>query len=142
VVCAACANGVAARTPDVRGRADASVAMPGFAERTEDWMAAFDCFVSPARAEPFGLVLLEAMQAGLPILATATEGARHLARSIGTPLVALSDVPSLARALTAVRAQRPPRRHYAMDAFRVEAKTAELEAYYGAVRARLGLPDR
>jgi glycosyltransferase involved in cell wall biosynthesis len=126
---------------DVRRRADPGVAMPGFAERTEDWMAAFDCFVSPARAEPFGLVLLEAMQAGLPILATATDGARHLAASIGTPLVPLEDVPALARALAAVHAQRPGRRRYAMEGFRVEAKAAELETYYRAARQRLGLSD-
>ena len=46
----------------------------GFAEKPQDWFAAFDVFVSSAREESFGLVMLEAAAAGLPIIATATEG--------------------------------------------------------------------
>ncbi|WP_407352978.1 glycosyltransferase [Luteimonas sp. R10] len=119
----------------LRERAGPEVAMPGFVDRPEDWLAAFDCFVSPAREEPFGLVLLEAMQAGLPIVATATSGAVHLAPLIGAPLVPTEDVPALSRALAAVHAARPGRRHYDLDGHRVPAKAAELERYYARLRA-------
>jgi len=120
---------------DVRRQAPAGVAMPGFVEHTEDWMAAFDCFVSPARAEPFGLVFLEAMQAGLPILATATDGARHLSPLIDRPLVPLQDVAALSRALGAVLAQRPTRRDYPLDRFRVEDKVTLLNGWYRGLAA-------
>ncbi|MDH5821931.1 glycosyltransferase [Luteimonas sp. RD2P54] len=120
----------------LRRRAEADVAMPGFVARPEDWMAAFDCFVSPAREEPFGLVLLEAMQSGLPVLATATAGASHLGGLIGRPLLPPGDGAALAQALSRVAAERPPRRDYPLDGYRVEAKAEEVERYYLALRAR------
>lgn len=119
----------------LRARAPADVAMPGFVERPEDWLAAFDCFVSAAREEPFGLVLLEAMQARLPVLATATGGARHMAALIGSPLLPPGDAGALAEALTKTCAQRPPRRDYPLQAYRVQAKAAQLEGFYRQVCA-------
>ncbi len=124
----------------LRARAPAGVSLVGFAARPQDWMAAFDGYVSPAREEPFGLVLLEAMEAGLPVLATATTGARHLASLIAQPLLPIDDIDALASALAAMHAARPPRRAYALDAYRVEAKAAELEAYCQAVCSRLASP--
>ncbi|WP_147653524.1 glycosyltransferase [Vulcaniibacterium gelatinicum] len=114
------------------------IVLPGFVERPQDWLAAYDAFVSAARDEPFGLVLLEAMQAGLPIVATASQGARHLADAIGTPLVPLGDVEALARALHTLAAARPPRRAYPMQRFSLEARLAELEAFYRRELAALG----
>lgn len=123
----------------LRARAPGPVLMPGFVERPEDWLAAFDCFVSPSRSEPFGLVLLEAMQAGLPVVATATGGAQHLAARIGSPLVPPGDIGALAAALAAVPRTPGKRRAYPLDDLRVETKAAELEAFYTGVRRRLGL---
>ena len=123
----------------LRVQAPAAVAMPGFVERPEDWMQAFDCFVSAARSEPFGLVLLEAMQAGLPVLATATGGARHLAARLGGELVPPGDVDALAAALAAVPRQPGTRRTYDLAGLRVERKVAELDAFYTATRRRMGL---
>ena len=34
----------------------------------------FDLLVSPSRSEPFGLSIVEAMAAGVPVIATASEG--------------------------------------------------------------------
>ncbi len=114
----------------LRAQAPADVAMPGFVEKPEEWLAAFDGFVSAAREEPFGLVLLEAMQAGLPLLATATGGARHLSALIGTPLVPAGELEPLAAALEAMAATRPARRAYPLEGMRLEAKLQELDAFY------------
>lgn len=121
----------------LRGRAPERVLMPGFVERPEDWLAAFDCFVSPSRSEPFGLVLLEAMQAGLPVVSTATCGARHLAQRIGSELVPPDDAAALAAALAAAAGEPGVRRTYLLDDLRVEAKAEQLEAFYRATRRRL-----
>lgn len=121
----------------LRARAPEQVLMPGFVERPEDWLAAFDCFVSPSRSEPFGLVLLEAMQAGLPVVATATGGARHLAPRIGSELVPPDDAAALAGALVAAVGTPGRRCSYALDDLRVEPKAQQLEAFYAATRRRL-----
>lgn len=121
----------------VRGQAGAGVLMPGFAERPQDWLAAFDGFVSAARSEPFGLVLLEAMEAGLPILASATEGARHLAPQLPAPLLPIGDVEALATALRTMLAAGQRRIAYPMEEFRIEAKLAQVEAFYREGLARL-----
>jgi glycosyltransferase involved in cell wall biosynthesis len=123
----------------LRARAPAPVAMPGFVERPEDWLAAFDCFVSAARSEPFGLALLEAMQAGLPVVSTASGGARHLASRIGTELVPPDNAAALAAALSRVPLHPGQRRQYRLDDLRVAQKAVKLETFYHAARQRLGL---
>lgn len=127
----------------LRRSASERVLFTGFVERPQDWLATFDCFVSAARKEPFGLVLLEAMEAGLPILASATLGARHLADAIGTPLLPIGDIDALTAALTAALQQQAAapreRRSYPMHRFDLEAKRAQLEAFYQRELERLKL---
>jgi glycosyltransferase involved in cell wall biosynthesis len=127
----------------LRAQATDDVLMPGFTDAPQDWLAAFDLFVSAARTEPFGLVLLEAMQARLPIIATASEGARHLAELIGRPLVPVDDTDALAAALREEYEARRGRPAYALDRFRLDARLPDVEAFYRAGLARLhggGLP--
>ncbi len=48
--------------------------LPGFRNDALSFIASADLFALPSRAEPFGLVLLEAMALGLPVVATAAGG--------------------------------------------------------------------
>lgn len=119
----------------LRQRAPADIVMPGFAERPQDWMAAFDVFVSAARSEPFGLVFLEAMHSGLPLMTSDSEGAQNLAAEIGTPLLPRGDVGALAAALTQTAADRPPRKVYDLRRFDPDAQAARIETFYRQLAA-------
>jgi len=114
----------------LRQRGVPGVVLPGFCENPQDWLAAFDGFVSAARAESFGLVFLEAMAAGLPTIATQTQGAQHLRAALGARLIPLQDVDALAQALRDMHAQRPERQQHSMEPFSIEAKCQEIETFY------------
>ena len=55
-----------------------SIHFAGFVNDVPSLMAAADIFVLPADAEPFGLVLLEAMRAMLPVIACDAGGPREI----------------------------------------------------------------
>ncbi|HAI58867.1 MAG TPA: hypothetical protein DCM32_03210 [Xanthomonadaceae bacterium] len=117
----------------LRRRAPRGVHFVGFSTEPAGWLAAMDGFVSAARSEPFGLVFLEAMAAGLPILATDTEGGRHLGPRFGTPLVPTGDAPALAAGLRAFVGSGLERRAYAMGEFSIEAQRPRVEDFYRRV---------
>ena len=50
----------------------------GRREDVAEVLSCLDVFVSPSRAEGFGLAIVEAMAAGAPVVATATDGAREV----------------------------------------------------------------
>lgn len=54
------------------------ISMPGWREDVNTVLSSLTLFVSAARSEPFGLAIVEAMAAGLPIIATASEGASEI----------------------------------------------------------------
>lgn len=113
--------------------ADGSVLLPGFKQDARDYCQGFDVFVSASRREPFGLVILEAMDAGLPVICTRTSGAEAILA--GTPIdcVPTDDVEAMAAALRQAYAARPGHRHYDLSRFSVNARTAEIEALYASL---------
>jgi glycosyltransferase involved in cell wall biosynthesis len=59
-----------------------------------------DLFICPSRHEPLGNVILEAMAHQVPIIATATDGARHLLQHEESGLLTpVDDAPALAAAI-------------------------------------------
>ena len=114
----------------LRRAAGPQVVFPGFTDAPQNWLAAFDSFVSPARSEPYGLVLLEAMQAGLPVVATRTEGALHLAGTMHPDLVPIGDVAALAATLRETARLRPARRQYDLSGYSLPVRLDEFDAFY------------
>ena len=55
-----------------------SVTMPGWRDDMPELLSSLSLFVSAARSEPFGLAIVEAMAAGLPVVAAASEGASEI----------------------------------------------------------------
>ena len=114
----------------LRASAPAEIVMPGFVDCPQDWLSAFDGYVSAARSEPFGLVFLEAFAAGLPVLATASQGAQIFQSLIGRPLLPCNDATAMANALRDWVAERPARRDYDLSAFGCASQVAQIEAFY------------
>ena len=70
-----------------------------WAEDLPSLLAALDVYVSPSHSESFGIATLEAMAAGVAVVATATEGSRELLRD-DELLVPINDPVALARRIT------------------------------------------
>jgi glycosyltransferase involved in cell wall biosynthesis len=102
-------------------------------------LASLDVLVSASRSEAFGIVLAEAMASGLPVVATATEGAREIVEEGRTGLVVpVDDVDSLAAALSDLLGDEPRRRalgergrQTAAERFSLERMVADTERVYG-----------
>jgi glycosyltransferase involved in cell wall biosynthesis len=66
-------------------------------------LASLDLFVSTSRSEAFGMAMVEALACGVPVVATATEGARGIVEEGVTGLlVPVGDVASLATAVASL----------------------------------------
>lgn len=77
-----------------------TVEMPGWSDDMPSALASLTLFVSAARSEPFGLAIVEAMAAGLPIIATASEGAIEILKDgVTGKLVRVDDPHALAEAI-------------------------------------------
>jgi len=73
----------------------------GWVEDISELLPTFDLFVSPSRSEPFGLSIVEAMAAGVPVVATMSEGAQEIIEDHKTGcLVPIGDVEALAKAIS------------------------------------------
>ena len=82
-----------------------AVILPGRAGDVSAWLERAELFVHPCRWEGFGLVLLEAMLAGLPIVASEVSAVPEIVVDGETGLLVPPEAPdSLARAVTAVLA--------------------------------------
>ncbi len=107
-----------------------NVVFAGFHSNPQNCYAAFDAFVSAARVESFGLVFLEAMSAGLPILATASQGASYLQDCFSEPLVPVDDVQELAAAMKRLAARGKQRISYPMQRFSAPDRAQEIIDFY------------
>ncbi|HEX8353323.1 MAG TPA: glycosyltransferase, partial [Pyrinomonadaceae bacterium] len=66
-------------------------------------LASLDLFVSASRSEAFGVAMVEAQACGVPVVATATDGAREIVEEGVTGLlVPVGDVNSLASSIASL----------------------------------------
>ncbi|HEV3204423.1 MAG TPA: glycosyltransferase family 4 protein, partial [Gemmataceae bacterium] len=95
----------------VKGIPPNRVLLLGFQPHVEQWFQAFDIFVHAPRLEAFGLVVTEAMAAGLPVVATDIGGVPDQVRDGSTGfLVPPGDVYQLADAMERLIRDPPLRR--------------------------------
>jgi glycosyltransferase involved in cell wall biosynthesis len=95
---------------------------------------AFDVYVSAARFEPFGLTIVEAMDAGCPLIITRTDGPSEFLKDERVLWANLNDAESLARQLSSAR-QRI-RLRYDLKPFSPERAVREIESFYEDVSRR------
>ena len=113
----------------------------GWVEDVTALLPALDIFVSSSRVEPFGLVMVEAMAAGLPVVATATGGALEIVENgVTGRLVPVGDWQALAEAVTSLLTNEEARRRMgelghkrAREHFSLERMVSETEALYREV---------
>lgn len=75
--------------------------------------ASLDLLVSASRSEAFGLAMVEALACGVPVVATATEGAREVVEDGADGLlVPVGDVHALADAIVSLLRDEPRRRAF------------------------------
>ena len=115
-----------------RGRA----LFTGFRSDAKKLMQAMDLFVCPSHVEPFGRVIVEALDAGTPVIASDAAGPTDIARRLPVEIVPANDVGALASALE--RAARLPRRRVPSDLseFLIDSVTPRLAAAYEDVLVR------
>ena len=121
------------------------VRLVGWIEDVPGFLSTIDLFVSSAHSEPFGLSIVEAMAAGVPVVATASEGAREIIedRESGR-LVPIGDSASLARVIDELMNDETERRRLAQNAkavareqFSLERMVERTEELYKSTKVRI-----
>ena len=120
---------------------DTRIHFTGFRSDVPRLLPELDLFVSPSREESFGLSILEAMRAGLPIISSATEGPREVFGTQPIAWVAPASVPEMAaalkRMLSSLSDQREPRVDYDLSLFEASrAVTTVMDFYLQSARQR------
>ena len=83
-------------------------------------VASLDLFVSASRSEAFGMAMVEALACGVPVVATATEGAQEIVEEGVTGLlVPVGDVNALASSITSLLEDERRRRAFGVSALAV-----------------------
>jgi glycosyltransferase involved in cell wall biosynthesis len=113
--------------------ADLTIDFPGFVSLPE-FFDTIDILLVPSWEEPFGLVVLEGMASGIPVIATASGGPLEIIRSgVNGILVPPRDPKSLALAVASISAQResiiPAARERAQD-FDIRKIVPLVEKFY------------
>jgi glycosyltransferase involved in cell wall biosynthesis len=113
-----------------------AVSLPGFKPNVKDYYQAFDLFVCPSRREPLPYVLLEALDAGVPIVASNALGNAELLENYRGEIFAAEDVDALAELLRGAHAARPPKERQDLSPYSLESVLQRTEDAYRALIER------
>ena len=122
---------------------DPRIRLLGFRSDVNAALAAMDLFVSASREEAFPLAILEAMRAGVPVIASATQGPLEMLANQPAQIVPIGDVPALGQAIAAAlerigavpREQRQPT-GYDVSAYDRMTAVGRTVAFYRQVIAQ------
>jgi glycosyltransferase involved in cell wall biosynthesis len=114
------------------------VEITGWSEDIRSLLDEFDLFVSAARSEPFGLVIVEAMASEIPAIATESEGAREIIENeTSGVLIPLENPESLAQSVLDLAADAARRKQLATAGrervekmFSIEKMVSQTEQFY------------
>lgn len=90
----------------------------GYQPNVADWLAQFDVFVFPSYSEACPIAMLEAMQAGLPLVATAVGEVPRMLEGTDVPLVRPGDVQAIRKGVQRMLGVDSPARRRLADALR------------------------
>lgn len=124
--------GVGPQEQELRSLAhgDGRIELIGTQPEIAHFYRAFDVCVSASRFEPFGLTILEAMDAGCPLVVTRAEGPREFLKDTTVFWADPDDVASLATQLAAAAANGRQRHTYDLSPFSPAHAVAAIEAFY------------
>jgi glycosyltransferase involved in cell wall biosynthesis len=108
-----------------------NVVFTGFRADARDLYALFDLFILNSDDEPYGLAILEAADAGVPIIATNTQGASAIAEHLPIHLIPIGSPDALEAALRLGVGRRIP--SSSITGFDIEGRLGELQTLYDLV---------
>ena len=109
------------------------ISFGGYRQNLKDIYQALDLFVCPSRFEPLPRVMLEAMDAGVPVIGSDADGCRELIEDYGGEMFSREDVPALTALLERHGRERPPHRRIDLSAHYVDNAMAAMLDFYQRV---------
>lgn len=112
-----------------------NITLAGFKKNAKDYYQVFDVFVCPSRREPLPYVMLEALDSGVPIIASDASGNAELLAIYPGDLYQATDASALAQLLRKHQAAPQQRIQHDLSAFSIDAIASETLKAYEAVIA-------
>jgi glycosyltransferase involved in cell wall biosynthesis len=109
---------------------DPRIEVLSFRNDIKDLYQAMDLFVCPSRWEPLPRVILEAMDAGTPVLASTAEGCKELIHAYEGDLFTIENIDELAEHLQSAIQKGPYRTCIDLSMHHIENANAAMEAFY------------